>query len=351
MIHIFNELDKPVWTMTKKNDYFYRISDGKVGIDVSNVGIKKALTKMNSEKNTSLTEDDLFDKSAFDTHIEAEKQFIDKPGKITLDKLCGVNTMVTFDKRNLKPFIRGLYDVRYNNDIFICTFDMSYQAIYSVGVYDGNIYAYNYDTEANTFSIIFSLMNTDEKKSNGGLPSLRIHGVTDSGAVYRKRIIADNQNPGKFIMQYNVWQDKERIPKSSKGMPVVTLTDMRTNDLKDIRLKTFRPKRPCCTIICDEANTDSCKSIMANRYRMDPDNDRCRIYIPRAKRGGIQSLTANLRDKQHIETVTFYTEKYTFSDFKTKMKDIRREFLINNCGNRFNTVQVLTKDGVVNYIK
>lgn len=340
MIFVYNEKKSPVWEITKKNDYFFRLSDGKMGIDISSIGLK------------DLVLEDIVDKYALtsiDDGNEADNLFRNTYF-VPVQKLLDEQTMVVFDKRNLAPFIHSVGDdVKYNNNVFLCAFDIEGVDIYSVRIYNGNIYAYNYDTEDKTLSIAFSLMEGDVTGENGKplVPSLRIVGRRGDGAYFRKRIITSRDNPEKYVMNFNKWDTEDDIPKNSKGNPIISLEDDRTADGKDINIKIYRPKRPCSTVIIHDGDEKSCKDILANRYHIFV--DRVKFYTPNEKKGGVKGIVSNLVKRNKVETATFFCK--ALDDPKKGLKALKHELLTNCNGRSMKTVQVLFDDGSIIYLK
>ena len=338
MIFIYNEKEQPMWDIKKKNDYFYRLESKNLGMDISKLGL-------GGKPIESIIND-----GVLKTALNLPR--VDKPTNVLLNTVCSNNerTMIVFDKRNLNPFIHSISEkARYNNNVFFCSFDMVEFAIYSVRIYNGNIHAYDYDTEAKTFNIIFSLQ--DEVSDNEGkriVPSLRIIGTTNDGSIYRKRITTDKNDPKKFILSYNIWEHESQIPKNAKGLRIVSLNDDRTDDLSDIRIKIYRPKRPSSTVIIQHNNEEGCKSILQGRYHIDP--EKVKIFTPDSKKGGIKGLVSYLR-RTKVDTVTYFCDQYSAPDVKKEIKNIRHEILENSNGKQFKTVQLLTADGVIIYLK
>ena len=328
MIYVFNETEKSAWAVKSKNDYFYQISGGKIGIDLSKTGLDNGPLE------------DVFHTDLLTGY--GCKPLLDKPGAITLGCVCDKKTLIVFDKRNLNPFIHSIGEkVRYNNNLFLCAFDMTYQAVYSVNAYNGNIYSYDYDSENKVLYVIFSL-------KEGTDHTLRVVGKTDRGSIYRKRIILSKTDPDKYVMNYNVWPDEDSIPCNSKGEKIIDLRDNRSNDLTNIRIKVYRPKRPCANVAVLSETIDSCKAIIDKRYHIDPKHSN--FFTVDEKKGGLKGLISFLR-KRKLDTVTIFSTDYTLADVKPKSKEIRDNFLNDKGFKSFKTVQLMMKDGSIVYLK
>jgi hypothetical protein len=325
MIFVYNEIETPVWSVTKdsKNKYYLKHSYN---------------SKLDVSFNSDISLNDISEvgdnfKKAYSAHAN--------------NAVCATTkvTEIGFGNRNGAPYINKISTAPsiYERKVGFITLNVSGMELLNIGIKKGCVYMHDYDQASNTFSAIFSLSSDTEAK-----PAFFIVLKEDEGDI--KRYVIEFKN--NTLMVTSRKYTNGNIPKNRSNRPIFRTDSLmfKNKDGKsELFFPVFRPRRPATNVICcSQKNINDCIEILKSKYRYEPNTNRLILHTPANSKELKKKVDFLHKNKYNVDYVTYYLPDIKSTEFSKPaiVNTLRNNYMASE----FAHVSVMSREGDIYHI-